>query len=237
MLWIPTLGPVLAGRTARAVFAPPPPPTPSPGAGGRSVAPPTAAASVLSGRLDNLALVRAAGYASGLTPEAAVIAYGASAVMAAAMGGVAVLARRVAERRISTSSSSSFGRGGNRPGDPAAEGTSLESEQKTTTASSRSELVVRRYLLGELQAAASKRHRKAWRDAAQAVVTLKNARPEVPPLATQGDPEALVPIRSDALVGRPAAPPRFTMRGIADRAFKLRVAGAAGVNLSGPPVM
>ena len=68
--WIPTLGPMLAGQAAAMLQVD------------------GAASSSLTGRLENLTLVRAAGAASNLPPEQAVVAYGVGAVMSAAMAGV-----------------------------------------------------------------------------------------------------------------------------------------------------
>jgi hypothetical protein len=131
LLWIPRLGPLLAGRKSRAAVAQ------------ASGAAPTD--SVLTGRIENLTLVRAAGYASALSPDAAVIAYGASAVMATAMGGVARLLRRIADSRRPAG-----GGGGHLVG-----GTQRSSQQQSEAvdAAARSELVVRRYLLGQLRMA------------------------------------------------------------------------------------
>ncbi len=130
LLWIPRLGPLLAGRTNRAAVAQ------------ASGAPPTD--SVLTGRIENLTLVRAAGYASALSPDAAMVAYGASAVMTAAMGGVARLLKRVADSR---------GTGGARP----------RAEVGAAEAAARNELVVRRYLLGQLRMAEVSRHAQSAR--------------------------------------------------------------------------
>lgn len=113
LLWIPVLGPALSSALTAA----------DPSSGGNA----------LSGRMAHLTLIRAAGYASSLTPDAAVIAYAANALMASVVGAVDVTGgSRSAEQSVG----SGHGRGG------------LDEQL-------RYELIVRRYLLFQLQAAAA----------------------------------------------------------------------------------
>lgn len=195
VLWIPRLGPALAGRAARAALHAT---TGDPAQRtARSGAPDDSAASVLTGRIEHLTLLRAAGYASGLSPDTALLAYGASAVMTAAMGGVAKLLRRVAERRGSGSAAAAT---------PAL--TPAEGGPAAPPAPLRSELVVRRYLLGQLQAAEEARaaaNRRRWRKGAQAAAASTAAGPG----AQQSAPRPMMlGIVADALArSRAAGPP------------------------------
>jgi hypothetical protein len=122
LLWIPRVGPFIAGRTSRAAAAQ------------------VMTDSVLSGRIENITLVRAAGYASALSPDAAVVAYGASAVLSAAMGGVMRLVKHVAAM----------------PHGVAADRRRPDASTMNA-AEARSALVVRRYLLGQLRMAEAAR--------------------------------------------------------------------------------
>jgi hypothetical protein len=69
LLWIPRIGPLVAGKVASDMVS----------QDGRSI---------LSGRMQNLTLVKAAGAASQLSPELAVVAYGFGAVISATLSNV-----------------------------------------------------------------------------------------------------------------------------------------------------
>jgi hypothetical protein len=114
IVWIPVLGRLVAGKAAAAIVT---------DDGGCA----------LSGRLESLALVRAAGAASLLSGEAAVLAYGTGAVLSAAATGVLRVATGAGEGAGADKKSSEAFR-------------SLTSEQ-------RSELVVRHYMVLQLRAA------------------------------------------------------------------------------------
>jgi len=119
LLWIPYVGRFVAGRAASAFAT---------DDGGSS----------LSGRLENLALVRAAGAASLLPGEAAVIAYGAGGVLSAAMAGVVELAAGRSGEAGSARGSEAF---------------------RALSAYQRRELIVDHYLLQQLRAAQNARAR------------------------------------------------------------------------------
>jgi hypothetical protein len=126
------LGPLLAGKAATAAAS---------GSGSQS----------LTGRLENLTLVRAAGAASSLPPEAAVIAYGASAAVTVFTDrAVELAAHRARRRRGAPGAAAGAGGGG----------------LAALTDAERHELIVRRYLLTQLKAAeearrAAEQRRKA----------------------------------------------------------------------------
>lgn len=154
--WLPGLGRLLAGRTTRAVYGGPAAACNSTAHAARRNAAGTGAAA-LSGRLENLALLRAAGYAAGLSPEAALIAYGTTAVMSAAMGGGARLERRAAsraaERRASCPTSE--------PEGSASPSIGPEMRPRSVNAvATRGDVVMRRYVLGQLQSAAEQGRRR-----------------------------------------------------------------------------
>lgn len=113
ILWIPYLGPFAAGRTAAAL----------------------ATGSALTGRMEQLTLVRAAGAASSLSPDAALIAYGAAAVVSAALSSTSAIAQRVAAVQQKVSQRR------------------LGSGLASLTESQRHELIVRRYLMAQMRAA------------------------------------------------------------------------------------
>ena len=74
LLWIPRLGPMVVS----------------------TLAPASASDTLLSGRMENLTLLRAAGFASMLTPDAAVVAFAANAVFTSILGGLGdLLSRRL----------------------------------------------------------------------------------------------------------------------------------------------
>lgn len=85
LAWIPRLGAVLA-------------PTPAPAALGADASTKGSGVSgkLLTGRLENVTLIRAAGEASRLSPDSAVVAYGATAVVSALISSVTGSVRRAA---------------------------------------------------------------------------------------------------------------------------------------------
>ena len=91
----------------------------------------------LSGRLENLVLLRAAGYASSLTPGGSVLAFAQHPVMASAVGGDESAAVADAARRRRQRAAIDHGRGG---------GGALDDGE-------RYELIVRRYMMYQLRAA------------------------------------------------------------------------------------
>lgn len=111
LLWIPGVGPALGSRL--------------------SIASPSSGGDALSGRMAHLTLIRAAGYASSLTPDAAVVAYAANALLGSVLGA------------IGDSSNARSGNGCS----GARKGLGQLSEQE------RYELTTRRYLLLQLRAA------------------------------------------------------------------------------------
>ena len=123
ILWIPSVGSAVAGKVACDLA----------NKDGRSV---------LSGRMENLTLVRAAGAASMLSPEASVVAYGIGAVLSATMsriGGESLLQQR-------------NGR--------ASGGRSNDDAFHELTETQRNDLIVRRYVLAQLNAAEKAQRRK-----------------------------------------------------------------------------
>jgi hypothetical protein len=120
LMWIPRVGPLIAGKAATASAT---------ASGSQS----------LTGRLENLTLVRAAGYASALPPEAAVIAYGATA-------GISV----VADRALTLASRSAHRLRRQRERGDAQDG---DTALSALTEAERHELIVRRYLLTQLKSA------------------------------------------------------------------------------------
>jgi len=122
VIWIPIIGPILAGRTAAALSS-------------------NDGSMTLTGRMENLTLVRAAGAASALTPDAAMVAYGVTAVMGAALAGVNQAAKQVLHGRDAAL------KGGNEP----------QSAFAAMTAAQRHELIVRRYLVAQLRLAEAAR--------------------------------------------------------------------------------
>jgi hypothetical protein len=127
LLWIPHLGPIVAGKVASDMVS----------QDGRSI---------LSGRMQNLTLVRAAGAASQLSPELAVVAYGFGAVISATLSNVEDKLLSLSKKKKS------------------AENKHL-SEQLSAASklsqSQRSELIVHRYILAQLHSVEeAQRHRK-----------------------------------------------------------------------------
>jgi len=126
ILWIPNVGAAVAGKVACDLA----------NKDGRSV---------LSGRMENLTLVRAAGAASMLSPEASVVAYGLGAVLSATMsriGGESLLQQR--NRRAAGSDN-------DHTDDDAF---------SALTETQRNDLIVRRYVLAQLNAAEKAQRRK-----------------------------------------------------------------------------
>ena len=83
LLWIPHLGPIVAGKVASDMVS----------QDGKSI---------LSGRMQNLTLVKAAGAASQLSPELAVVAYGFGAVISATLSNVEDKLLNLSKRKSST---------------------------------------------------------------------------------------------------------------------------------------
>ena len=126
ILWIPNVGSAVAGKVACDLA----------NKDGRSV---------LSGRMENLTLVRAAGAASMLSPEASVVAYGLGAVLSATMsriGGESLLQQR--NRRAAGSDSDHTN----------------NDAFSALTETQRNDLIVRRYVLAQLNAAEKAQRRK-----------------------------------------------------------------------------
>ena len=116
LLWIPHLGPLVAGKVASDMVS----------QDGRSI---------LSGRMQNLTLVRAAGAASQLTPELAVVAYGFGAVISATLSNVEDKLLNLSKKKKS------------------AENMHLNAQLSAASKlsqSQRSELIVHRYILAQL---------------------------------------------------------------------------------------
>jgi len=119
VLWLPVLAPLLRDRS---------------GGGGAGAAAVDAGARghvsalLLSGRLQHLTLTRAAGYASSLSPDAAVVAFISNALLCSVLGGGAL-----------------------------GRGSSEQAAREATEADSRGALVARRYLLLQLAAAEQRR--------------------------------------------------------------------------------
>jgi len=126
LIWVPGLGKVLASREARAINA-------------------SDGSASLSGRMEHLTLVRAAGYASMLSPQTAILAYGASAAVAAAYGGIASAVSKITGR-AATKKAQLKGRN-SQNGTATAE--TLAKEKELTT-EQRNELIIRRYLLEQI---------------------------------------------------------------------------------------
>jgi hypothetical protein len=141
VLWIPVVGPIVAGQGAQAMAA---------GSG----------ATALTGRLENLTLVRAAGAASLLPPDSALVAYGAAAVLGAAMGGAGRAIAKVAARATRLKKRAEADKAANAAAGEAG-GHQLSDGLSDLTVAERHELVVRRYLVAQLKAAQAefrKRH-------------------------------------------------------------------------------
>ena len=151
IIWIPVIGPRLAGELA---------------------SPASASGQALSGRMENLTLIRAAGYASALSPDAAVIAFAANAVFASVISGVAEMLGR---RRLSKAQ-----RGSKKK---------LTSGMDLLSTEARYELVVKRYLRFSLKAAVDAKKAKEG-DGLGAGVVVEDAwvraSPAVPPPSTGG---------------------------------------------------
>ena len=161
IVWIPVLGRLVAGKAAAAIVT---------DDGGCA----------LSGRLESLALVRAAGAASLLSGEAAVLAYGTGAVLSAAATGVLRVATGAGEGAGADKKSSEAFR-------------SLTSEQ-------RSELVVRHYMVLQLRAAEKAR---AKNKALAKGLAFASSRPKA---ATKAIAAAAAAAAAEAVVAPAAAP-------------------------------
>lgn len=140
LVWIPGLGRLLGRKAAGAV---------------------TGDATSLTGRFDNLTMVRAAGHASQLSPENAVIAFGVSSAMSAAIDAVATRVRR---RKGKPAAGASVGAAqpastaGASTGDKqdlalTAVGMSVNASAASDPSMQRHDLIVRRYLLDQLRLA------------------------------------------------------------------------------------
>lgn len=135
VLWVPVLGPMVAGKAASSMQA-------------------QAGTAALTGRLENLTLVRAAGAASMLAPDSALIAYGTTAVLGAAMGKAGEVISRItadAKRREKA----------RKGGKDEEDGTSAT--LASLTEAERHELIVRRYLVAQLKVAEATRKKRSSR--------------------------------------------------------------------------
>lgn len=125
LIWVPGLGKVLASREARAINA-------------------SDGSASLSGRMEHLTLVRAAGYASMLSPQTAILAYGASAAVAVAYGGIASAISKITGRAASKKAQLKG----------KAQNTTVTDDsiakEKELTNEQRNELIIRRYLLEQI---------------------------------------------------------------------------------------
>jgi hypothetical protein len=131
LIWLPVIGRTLASREARAMTA-------------------ADGSATLSGRMEHLTLVRAAGYASMLSPQTAIVAYGASAAVAAAYSGVASSINKIRERQAAKKAQLK-----------GRSGVAAYKEQKVNeelTAQQRNELIIRRYLLEQVIVVERARH-------------------------------------------------------------------------------
>jgi hypothetical protein len=131
VIWIPVLGPLAAGKTAAALVSK------------------TGGSGTLTGRMENLTLVRAAGAASSLPPDAALVAYGVTAVMSAALSSMTKTAARVAHG-VQAAKGGAGGAGGE--GGPEDDGEGGAAYARLSEAQ-RHELIVRRYLVAQLRTA------------------------------------------------------------------------------------
>jgi hypothetical protein len=140
VLWIPVLGPLVAGKRASAYN--------------------NQETSALTGRLENLTLIQAAGAASALPPESAFVAYGATAVIGAAISSAGRAMMHATERN-------------RRHAQVAGAGTAQAAD---LTDAERHELIVHRYLLARLREAEEGQRKRDAAEKAKAAATTAYAR-------------------------------------------------------------
>jgi len=130
LLWIPHLGPIVAGKVASDMVS----------QDGKSI---------LSGRMQNLTLVKAAGAASQLSPELAVVAYGFGAVISATLSNVEDKLLSLSKKTTKIKSSSTAEEHQQDQHNDEEDHDKLVTAKKLSQRQ-RHELIVHRYILAQL---------------------------------------------------------------------------------------